>query len=67
MVSVFVFYSDDPSSNPIEAYSFFREIVLEKNDKNKNRSVSLRYACFKQSNWPLKIFHPSRMLKTSIA
>ena len=26
VVSVLAFYSDDPSSNPAEAYSFFTEI-----------------------------------------
>ena len=33
VVSVLAFYSDDPSSNPAEVYSFFRNIRIEKNKK----------------------------------
>ena len=36
VVSVLAFYSDDPSSNHAEAYSFFCNIVFEKN-KNKQK------------------------------
>ena len=36
VVSVLAFYSDDPSSNPAEAYSFSCKIVFEKN-KNKQK------------------------------
>ena len=33
VVSELAFYSDDPSSNPAEAYSFSVKFVLEKNEK----------------------------------
>ena len=36
VVSILAFYSDDPSSNPAEAYSFFCKLVFEKN-KNKQK------------------------------
>ena len=40
MVSVLVFYSDGPSSNPAEGYSFSGKFVLEKNvNKQKETSV----------------------------
>ena len=38
MVSVLVFYSDNPSSNPGEGYSFSEKIVFEKN-KNKQKEA----------------------------
>ena len=40
MVSMLAFYSNDPSSNPAEVYSFFFKFVLEKNkDKQKRGRV----------------------------
>ena len=36
VVSVLAFYSDDPSLNPAEAYSFICNIVFE-NNKNKQK------------------------------
>ena len=33
VVSVLAFYSDNPSSNPAEAYSFFVQFEFEKNKK----------------------------------
>ena len=36
VVSVLAFYSDDPSSNPAEAYSFSVNFVFEKN-QNKQK------------------------------
>ena len=33
MVSVLALFSDDPSSNPADAYSFFCKICVEKNKK----------------------------------
>ena len=36
VVSVFAFYSNDPSSNPAEAYSFSVKFSFEKN-KNKQK------------------------------
>ena len=33
MVSVLAFYSDDPSSNPVDAYSFSVKFVFEKNQE----------------------------------
>ena len=32
VVSLLAFYSDDPSSNPADAYSFSVQIVFEKNE-----------------------------------
>ena len=50
VVSVLAFYSDDLSSNPAEAYSFFCNIVFEKNEnKQKEAGVSplfLKKYCF---------------------
>ena len=44
VVSVLAFYSDDPSSNPAEAYSFFCNIVFVKNrNKEKEAGVGLLY------------------------
>ena len=40
VISVLTLYSDDPSSNPAEAYSFFRKIVFEKN-KNKRKEAGV--------------------------
>ena len=37
MVSVLAFYSDDQSSNPAVANSFFCKIFCEKNEKNKQK------------------------------
>ena len=37
VVSVLAFYSDDQSSNPADAYSFYVQIVLE---KNKNKQIA---------------------------
>ena len=42
VVSVLAFYSDDPSSNPAEAYSFFCKIVFEKN-KNEQKEAGLAH------------------------
>ena len=39
MVSVLVFYSDDPSSNTTEAYKFFCKIVFEKNENKQKEAV----------------------------
>ena len=51
VVSVHAFYSDDPSSNPADAYSFSVKIVFEKDRKiNKERPG---WPIFKQ----LKLFH----------
>ena len=38
VVSVVAFYSDEPSSNPVEAYSFFCKMVFEKNE-NKQKEA----------------------------
>ena len=40
MVSVLAFYSEDPSSNPAEAYSFFCNVVFEKNE-NKQKEAGV--------------------------
>ena len=46
MVSVLAFYSDDPSSNTVEAYSFICSIVFEKK-QNKQKEVRI---VFKANN-----------------
>ena len=38
MVSVLAFYSNDPSSNPADVYSYFVQIVIEKNE-NKQKEA----------------------------
>ena len=37
VVSVLAFYSDNPSSNPADAYSFSVQIVFEKNENKQKR------------------------------
>ena len=37
VVTVVAFFSDDPSSNPPEAFSFFCNIVFEKNEHKQKR------------------------------
>ena len=45
VVSVLAFYSNDPSSNPADIYSFFVKCVLEKNEnKRKNNCICFRYS-----------------------
>ena len=39
VVIVLAFYSDDPSLNPAEAYSFFCKIVFEKNENKQERGL----------------------------
>ena len=43
MVSVLAFYSDDPSSNTVEAYGFFCEIVFEKNENKQKEAEVVRF------------------------
>ena len=38
VVSLLAFYSNDPSSNPAKVYSFFCNIVFEKNE-NKQKEA----------------------------
>ena len=38
VVSVLAFYSNEPSSNPTEAYSFFCKICVLKNKVNKKET-----------------------------
>ena len=40
VVSVLAFYSDNPSSNPADAYSFSVQIVFEKNE-NKQKEAGV--------------------------
>ena len=40
VVSVFAFFSDDPSSNAADAYSFSVTFVCEKNENKQNRGRS---------------------------
>ena len=45
LVSVLTFYSDDPSSHPVDAYSFFSvNFVIEKNENKQKRG----------RGWPIK-------------
>ena len=39
VVSILVFYSDNPSSNPGEGYSFSEKIVFKKTNINKKRPM----------------------------
>ena len=39
MVSVLTFNSDNASSNPTEAYSFFRKCVFEKNENKQKEAM----------------------------
>ena len=39
VVSILAPYSDDPSSNPADIYSFSVKFVFEKDEKNKKRLV----------------------------
>ena len=41
VVSTLAFYSDDPSLNPAEVYSFFCNIIFEKNE-NKQKEAHLK-------------------------
>ena len=44
VVSVFAFYSDDPSSNPTDAYSFFSvKFVFEKNENKPEKRPGLNH------------------------
>ena len=47
VVSVLAFFSDDPSSNPAEAYSFFCKIVFEKSE-NKQKEAGFGPLLIKQ-------------------
>ena len=49
VVRVLAFHSDDPSSNPAEAYSFFFKIVFEKNE-NKQKEAGVGPIFFKKIN-----------------
>ena len=40
VVSVLAFYSDDPSSNPADAYGFFCAFEFEKNDNKKRPGLA---------------------------
>ena len=44
MVSILAFYSDDPSSNPAEAYSVSVKCVFEKNENKKRPGFKKVYA-----------------------
>ena len=39
MVNALAFYSQDPSSNPAETYSFSIKFVLEKNENKQKEAV----------------------------
>ena len=51
VVSVLAFYSDDPSSNPAEVYSFFRNIRLEKNKKGPGSAHFLKIVSMKLNDF----------------
>ena len=60
MVSVLAFYSDDPSSNSAEVYSFSVKFVFE---KNENKQKEARVGPFKNNISPLKTnSHDVRLL-----
>ena len=59
VVSMLAFYSDDPSSNPADAYIFFCKMLSEKNE-NKQKEAGVG-PFFKQ----LYNFIPSKSTKTS--
>ena len=40
MVSLLAFYSDDPSSNPADAYGYSEKFVFEKNE-NKQKEAEV--------------------------
>ena len=40
VVSALAFYSDDPSSNPADAYRFSVQIVFEKNENKQKKGRS---------------------------
>ena len=48
VVSVLAYYSDDPCSSPIEAYSFSVKFVFEKN-KNKQEEAGVGTHFFKKT------------------
>ena len=52
VVSVVAFYSDEPSSNPVEAYSFFCKMVFEKNE-NKQKEAGTGASFWKNCMLPL--------------
>ena len=64
VVSVLALYSDDPSSNPADVYSYSVKFVFEKNEnkqkdagvgplfKTKTRATVLDYALLKMSSHP---------------
>ena len=54
VVSALAFYSDDPSSNPTEAYNFSGKFVFEKNENKQNRG----------RGWP--IFTNKRTVKNKL-
>ena len=59
MVSVFAFYSDDPSSNPAEANSFSVKFVFE---KNPLKTISTRY---KPKVWAITRTRTTRVITRS--
>ena len=52
VVSVLAFYSNDPSSNPAEAYNFSIKFVFEKNKKTKEAGVGPFYVSRKKLSRP---------------
>ena len=46
MVSVLTFQSNDPSSNPAEAFTFSAKFVLEKNDNTQEAGVGILFKKF---------------------
>ena len=52
VISVLAFYSNDPSSNPAEAYNFSIKFVFEKNKKTKEAGVGPFYVSRKKLSRP---------------
>ena len=51
VVSVLAFYSDNPSSNPVEAYSFSVNFVVEKNENKPKETGVGPFLCFMLWLW----------------
>ena len=43
MVGMRAFYSDEPSSNPADAYSFYAKFVFEKNENKQKEAVDFTF------------------------
>ena len=51
MVSVLAFYSNNPCSNPAEAYSFFNKMLENNENKQKEAGVGTFKCCSYKHPW----------------